>query len=238
MKMTIALILSFGILAGFYSNNQDENIQRNDLEDIVEIANKNNVEIESWMSLSRGKIGQANDVQDMQNQIEQFMSNHDSYKWKSILEEANSHYVWQGQKENEHGIFESIKLKAYKSGEKYEIAITNEAKGNQLTAEQVNWISETFNDSNTFYTISGVMDSKGSQLDKIAEKMVGDANGKAVERLQEKSFVSISAYSKVFESELMTAKKEKINLQVGLRENNENNVIDVTIGTPIITTEY
>lgn len=235
MKMTIALILSFGILAGFFSNN--EATQGNDLGDIKELADKNNVEISSWMALSRGRIGQANDLKDMQHQIEQFMSNHDSYSWKNVLKEDNSHYVWQGKKENEHGIIESIKLKAYKSGGKYEIAVTNEANGKKLTPEQINWVSETFEDSKTFYSISGVMSSK-NKLSLIAEKIVEDAQAKVVEQLQEDAFVSVSAYSKVFESELMTAKQEKINLQVGLRADIENEEIDVTIGTPIITTEY
>ncbi|MEH7235109.1 YwmB family TATA-box binding protein [Bacillus sp. JJ1562] len=236
MKMTIALILSFGILAGFFSNN--EATQGNDLEEIKVLADKNNIEISAWMALSRGKVGQANDVNDMKNQMEQFMSNHDSYSWKKVLEEENSHYVWQGKKENEHGITESIKLKAYKSGEKYEIAITNEAKGTKLTAEQIKWTGESFKDSKTFYSISGVMKSKQNQLDEVAKKIVEDAQAEVVEQLQEKGFVSISAYSKAFESELMTAKQEKMNLQVGLRASVEKDEIDVTIGTPIITTEY
>ncbi|MEH7223284.1 YwmB family TATA-box binding protein [Bacillus sp. JJ1566] len=236
MKLTITLILSVGILAGFFTNN--EATRGNDLEEIKMLAEKNNVEISSWMALSRGKLGQANDVNDMKNQIEVFMSNHDSYSWKKILEEENSHYVWQGQKVNEHGITESIKLKAYKSGEKYEIAITNEAKGTKLTAEQIKWTGESFEDSKTFYSISGVLASKERELVEVVAKMVKDAQAKNVEQLQEEKFVSVSAYSKAFESELMTAEREKINLQIGLRANVEKNEIDVTIGTPIITTEY
>ncbi|MFS0820566.1 YwmB family TATA-box binding protein [Bacillus sp. 1P02SD] len=234
MKMTIALILSFGILAGFFSDN--EATQGNDLGDIKELADKNSVEISSWMALSRSKVGQANDLKEMKHQIEQFMSNHDSYSWKSILEE-DSHYVWQGKKENEHGITESIKLKAYLSGGKYEIAVTNEAIGTKLTAEQINWVSETFEDSKTFYSISGVLSSK-NQLSLVLGELIEDAQAKVVEQLQEDTFVSVSAYSKVFESELMTSEQEKINLQVGLRADIENEEIDVTIGTPIITTEY
>lgn len=236
MKLTITLILSVGILAGFFSNN--EIAQGNDLEDIKILADQNNIEISSWMALSRGKIGQANDVNDMKNQIEQFMSDHDSYNWKNVLEEENSHYVWQGQKENEHGITNSIKLKAYKSGGRYEIAITNEAKGANLTGDQIKWVSEIFKDSKTFYSITGVMSSKQNQLVDVAAKIIEDAQAEAVEQLQEEKFVSVSAYSQTFESELMTAKQEKINLQVGLRANIENDKIDVTIGTPIITTEY
>ncbi len=236
MKMSIVLILSVGILAGFFSNNDATG--GNNLEDIKILADKNNVEIASWMALSRGNVGQANDANDLKNQIEQFMSNHDSYNWKNVLEEENSHYVWQGQKENEQGITESIKLKAYKSGGKYEIAITNEARGTKLTEGQINWISQTFEDSKTFYSITGVMSSKQNKLGDVAAKIVEDAQAKAVEHLQEEKFVSVSAYSDTFESELMTAKQEKINLQIGLRANIENDEIDVTIGTPIITTEY
>ncbi|MEH7382671.1 YwmB family TATA-box binding protein [Bacillus sp. JJ1533] len=235
MKMTIALILSFGILAGFFSNNQAT--QRNDLEEIKILADKNNIEVTAWMALSRGKVGQANDVHDMKNQIEQFMSNHDSYSWKTILEEENSHYVWQGNKTNEYGITESIKLKAYKSSGEYEIAITNEVKGSKLTKEQIQWVSETFEDSKTFYSLSGVMLSS-NKLREVAAGIIEDAEAEAVEQLHEEKFISISAYSKAFESELMTAEQEKINLQIGLRANLESNEIDVTIGTPIITTEY
>ncbi|WP_077620498.1 YwmB family TATA-box binding protein [Bacillus sinesaloumensis] len=236
MKMTIAFILSFGILAGFFSNN--EVVEKNDLEDIKKLADQNDVEIISWMALSRGKIGQANDAKDMLNQVEVFMKNSDSYSWETLLEEKDSHYVWTGQKLNEQGISESIKLKAYKMGEKYEIAITNEAKGNQLTVDQLEWVSKHFNDSKTFYTVSGVMESTEIQLDEVASKFVSDAQAKTVEQLKERSFVSVSAYTTIFDSELLTAKQEKMNLQIGLRMGEDRTKIDVTIGTPIITTEY
>jgi len=236
VKTIVAFILSFGILAGFISDN--EKIQQNDFEEIVELALENNVEIKSWMALSRGKVGQATDLNDLNKQIADFMMNHDTYSWKKILEEENSHYVWLGKKENDNGIMESIKLKAYKSGETYKIAITTEVKGTQISDNQVEWVREKMKDDNTFYTVSGVIGSTDIQLNQVAEKMIKDAQGKTVEQLREKSFVSVSAYSDTIETELMTAKREKMNLQIGLRANEESNKIDVTIGTPIITTEY
>ncbi len=236
--MTIALILSFGILAGFYSNNQDEMINRNDLEDLKVVAENSDVTITSWMALSRSKLGQAKDNDDMKLHVEKIMNEYDTYSWKSILEEENSHYVWQGTRENKLGIAESIKLKAYTSGAKYEIAITHEAKGNELTNDQLEWVSQSFVDADTFYTVSGVSQFNSNQLEEVATSIIAATNGEVVEKLSEKRFVSVSAYSQAFESELLTANQEKINLQVGLRADVEKNKIDITIGTPIITTEY
>jgi hypothetical protein len=56
-----------------------------------------------------------------------------------------------------------------------------------------------------------------------------------IERLQEKTFVSISAYTKTWNNAIYTANK-KMNIQAALRNDGERTII--VLGSPIITMEY
>ncbi|MFT4415597.1 YwmB family TATA-box binding protein [Fredinandcohnia humi] len=237
MKMTIALVLSFSLLAGFYSNNSKEALSQTDIALIKEAVDKNEVTVTSWMAFTRNKISQASNYNDLLKKTRKFMEEHSDFKWRTVLEEEHQ-YVWHGEKTGAHGIREKLKVKAYSTGNQYEIALTHEAKGKSLTDNQLEWISQTFkNDKLTFYTVTGSFQSK-KELQTIADSFVSELGGKAVEQLNEKDFVSVSAYSKGIDSELLTSGNNKINLQIGLRTNTAIDVIDLTIGTPIITTEY
>ncbi|MCL1631264.1 YwmB family TATA-box binding protein [Sporolactobacillus sp. CPB3-1] len=56
-----------------------------------------------------------------------------------------------------------------------------------------------------------------------------------VERLQEKTFVSISAYTKAWNNAIYT-KNKKMNIQAALRNDGDRTII--VLGSPIITVEY
>lgn len=72
----------------------------------------------------------------------------------------------------------------------------------------------------------------------IADNILGGFSAVTVEKLIESNFVSISAYKETWGDYLMTKNQKRFNLQLGLRKNQNANVFDLTIGSPIITQEY
>lgn len=62
-------------------------------------------------------------------------------------------------------------------------------------------------------------------------------NATSVEDLIEPNFVSVSAFTNEWKESIKT-KKHQMNLQVSLRNAGMGEKLTVTVGTPIVTTEY
>lgn len=238
MKIVFSVLVSISLLAGIYTNNQEDNLKINDMTEMKEIVDENNIVITSWKVYQRKELGTANSSEEMMKKITKFKTTYEDYNWELTLAKENHHYVWNGRKrENSSGMTEGMKLTSYVSGGKYEIGLTYEVKGTELNQNHLAWIEKTFNEEeNIFYTIAGNLES--TDIVTLSNEILTSANGEVVEQLNENSFVSISAYSNVFESQLITKNDHPFNMQVGLRVNGETSKIDVTIGTPIITSEY
>ncbi|MCH1626516.1 YwmB family TATA-box binding protein [Ferdinandcohnia quinoae] len=238
MKLAISILVSFGLVIGIYSNDPTESNKINDMIEVKEIADKNKINISSWKVYQRKELDTVNNFTDMKKKTNEIMITYKNYDWELTDEEKNHHYVWNGKKNtNTSGLTEELKLTSYAKGGKYEIGMSYEVRGATLNNSHLDWIEKTFKeDENVFYTISG----KLSEIDiiSVSEKILADSQGEVVEQLTEPSFVSISAFSKAFESELITKDNQKINMQIGLRVDDNPNQIDVTLGTPIITSEY
>lgn len=71
-----------------------------------------------------------------------------------------------------------------------------------------------------------------------ANELVRAFSGVSVEELKEETFVSLSAYTELWEQAIYTGHQHKMNLQVALRTEGLGSKTTVTIGTPIITSEY
>ncbi|MFS0654094.1 YwmB family TATA-box binding protein [Bacillus sp. 179-C3.3 HS] len=74
-------------------------------------------------------------------------------------------------------------------------------------------------------------------LQKKAEMIANEFQAKPVEYLVESNFVSISAYTDKWEQFIMTS-NEKMNVQIAIRSSGMNKKHTITVGTPIVTTEY
>ncbi|WP_010630616.1 YwmB family TATA-box binding protein [Sporolactobacillus vineae] len=72
-------------------------------------------------------------------------------------------------------------------------------------------------------------------LSSRGDRYLNFFNAVPVERLSEKTFVSISAYNAIWNDQIRSGNRP-VNLQVALRDDGQKTVI--TLGTPIITLEY
>ncbi|ARW08634.1 YwmB family TATA-box binding protein [Bacillus atrophaeus] len=89
-----------------------------------------------------------------------------------------------------------------------------------------------------FTCLKGHLDGKMNiVLQKNANQLVKEFKAKPVENVVEPNFVSISAYTDEWNDSIMTP-EHKMNLQVALRSAGMGEKHTVTVGTPIVTTEY
>ncbi|WP_342623874.1 YwmB family TATA-box binding protein [Bacillus subtilis] len=80
-------------------------------------------------------------------------------------------------------------------------------------------------------------DNMNIVLQKKANQLLNEFQARSVEHVVEPNFVSISAFTDEWEEYIMTS-KHKMNLQIALRSAGMGGKHTVTVGTPIVTTEY
>ncbi|MBE0185511.1 MULTISPECIES: YwmB family TATA-box binding protein [Bacillus] len=80
-------------------------------------------------------------------------------------------------------------------------------------------------------------DNMNIVLQKKANQLLNEFQARSVEHVVEPNFVSISAFTDEWEEYIMTS-KHKMNLQIALRSAEMGGKHTVTVGTPIVTTEY
>ena len=65
-------------------------------------------------------------------------------------------------------------------------------------------------------------------------QVLKDLSARAIEQVEERAFVSVSAYNKKWDDALST--NREINVQIAIRSTDNKDTI--VVGTPIITSEY
>ncbi|MBU9710583.1 YwmB family TATA-box binding protein [Evansella tamaricis] len=97
-----------------------------------------------------------------------------------------------------------------------------------------------FETSDIFLRIEGTVTGYDAlTVQRMGQKIVESFSADVVEQLQEETFVSLSARTPHWENGIVT-NGQQMNLQIALREieNGLGGETTVTIGTPLITTEY
>ncbi|NGP44742.1 hypothetical protein G4V62_07150 [Bacillaceae bacterium SIJ1] len=123
----------------------------------------------------------------------------------------------------------------------YELKSSNAEKDRvQAIVKQFASVREKWFSKNT--TIYACLQGQSSAmisgvLSNHAASLLRAFDATPVEMIEEQSFISVSAYNDLWEQHIVVP-SGKMNLQTALRKNRSSGVIDVTIGTPIITVEY
>ncbi|MFC4323580.1 YwmB family TATA-box binding protein [Litchfieldia salsa] len=241
MKIILTISLSVSILFSFYS--QVFGIERYEtLNTLQSIAKENQVEVSQWTIYSRGHVEYVKEQEDVEEYFLQIQKEHPEFTWHQEEEKVDHHFVITGTNEkNKEEINEKMTITAYPYNGQYELSKSYQLTGTRWTEDQQQFVTENygelFSNSEMFYTIRGQLIKKGN-LEQKAEHLVRSYGGKIVEGIYEEDFVSLSAFSKEIDTQTMMNGENEMNLQIGLRTSDALNKVDVTIGTPIITTEY
>ncbi|RYL93988.1 YwmB family TATA-box binding protein [Sporolactobacillus sp. THM19-2] len=175
--------------------------------------------------------------------IEQIREKEPEYAWHM---EKKQHGVisWTGSKEKS-GLKTRVSYMAWPAGKLYRIGIIYQSGAGAFSRPQ--WTEQERNirdDITKIFLSQGHIfscvraysnDKMESGLREAGNDFLRTFSAGATEAFYEKTFVSISAYTRAWNDSINSGNK-KMNIQVALRDDRDRTVI--TVGTPIITQEY
>ncbi|MBT2758781.1 YwmB family TATA-box binding protein [Mesobacillus foraminis] len=212
----------------------------NELLQITDVAKEQNINIQSWAMYIKQPIKEYQKVEDVKKQIEQFKQEYNGFFWDR-QEDKGDHYVITGKRNLPSlNTNEKILLIYFPSGDHYNLSITYDVKGvgwdHQAFDEILRKYQTEIDQFSVFYTIQGHTDLK-SNLKRETDNLLKEFSGQTVELINEPNFISVSASTKRWKNSIPLGNEKDMNLHIAYRNSN-NGITTVTIGTPIITSEY
>lgn len=237
------LLIIFSILLIFLSINFIRNSDHKELYTIAKVIENNNYKIKEWSIYSRKPIGEVKNEKEFYKEANKIKMEKEDYEWTSI-EDVDHHIKIVGVYENTQYLNRII-ITAVKYNESYNLEVANEVKGYQWNPKDINTILAK-NDfpsdgASTFYSINGEanMDIIGEgELAQKAKEVMDDLTAFEVEKLTDDDFVALSGLSTKWENKIALNVNKEMNLQIAMRFHPQDKKINVTVGIPIIITEY
>ncbi|MEJ9150993.1 MULTISPECIES: YwmB family TATA-box binding protein [Bacillus] len=208
-----------------------------EIETLANLAESMNGTISSWSLHTREpiqseKIGQT---------VRKLQAEFSHWAWSKNTNSNESSYSAVSTKGN---IRQTIQIVSNENEQSY---VLYTVEGSDLKKENLSFIHGGFEENYSkifihhplvFSCIKGKFNGKLKEvLSNQVSSMMTALNAKETEALKEDDLYSISAYSKQF-SQSLPLKEKRMNLQIGLREEQLDANTSFVIGTPIITVEY
>lgn len=217
------------------------------LYDIIHVMQHRNISVTHWGLYTKKVGGFIESRKGYVRWIGRLQSELPAFQWTNIMKDYEGNLKITGiHTDKNTNIHERITVLAYPEGNKwgtyfiYEVDSDHWDSRNwqQFSSVFQNRVHRFFDENPTIYTcVSGRPNVKMNfVLLQRAHKLLQAFSAVPVEGLREKTFVSLSAYTDQWKQSIQT-KNHRMNLQVALRTGG-NGATTVTIGTPIITTEY
>lgn len=222
-------------------------VDRNPLDRIEQFSNaltNHQAKVTSWTVYAREERAAVVSNEEWTQLVKKLKKANSQLNWQPLKTEKQV-MGWQGDAQLANGLKTKLSYFAYPSGKGFRTAIAYEADGKSFNRNL--WLVQKrdirrnldriFHGQEQIFSCvkadSGVKIKSG--LINQGETYLKLFSAAPIERLDEKTFVSISAYTKTWNDSIISGKKT-MNLQVALRQDAGRTVI--TLGTPIITQEY
>ncbi|MDE5054154.1 YwmB family TATA-box binding protein [Niallia taxi] len=242
MKKTILMVICFLLLVTITTKETKAFYEDNELSQITKIAVQNNIQVNTWSMYIKEPIKQFTKMSDLDKAVAVYMETEKEFTWSKEQAEKG-YYKIEGQKKSSKlGLKEEkVLITIYSQNNKYNLSITYDIKGKWNESKWpaiYNLYKQKIEDYSVFYTIQGTANIDQS-LYIEASKVMASFSGEEVQSLKEENFISLSAYTKRWENKLSIGNNEYMNLHIAYRATSQStDQVDVTIGTPIITSEY
>ncbi|MCM3718353.1 YwmB family TATA-box binding protein [Fictibacillus phosphorivorans] len=241
--MTITAIL----LIMMVSNGYAKDVQTNEVAHIIDVLKEKGVKPDKWTIYFNGELGFISKGLGYK-QAEELKRDYPEFRW-AASEDESGHYKMIGKfHHKELGLTEKVTIITYPQKEQlssyFIYAVEGPVNTNQNWKEIQRLLDSRIRESvggnpKIFSCVTGTYgDKMVVDLYSQANELVQAFSGVPVEELKEETFVSLSAYTEQWEQAIYTGHQNKMNLQVALRSEGLGSKTTVTIGTPIITSEY
>ncbi|WP_191090575.1 YwmB family TATA-box binding protein [Niallia endozanthoxylica] len=242
MKKIILVIVTLSVVGMVLFNMESAKGKGElDLFKMVSILEGENIIINKWTLHARQDLGNVQ-VQEKMNKLSKAYPNLD---WE--ITEDNEKWEAKAVMAAGNGLNETLQILSAGEGNHMQSYLIYEVTGEGWQKETkeflqravVEKISDIFQGkANIFSCIySEFGDKMNKSLPSRVNHLLQAFDAKAIEKLEENSFVSTTAYSKIF-SETIKGQKEEMNLQLGVRNQGLGGNTTLVVGTPIITVEY
>jgi hypothetical protein len=242
--MTITAILLIFIISSGYAKDD----KTNEVAHIINVLTEKGARPDKWTMYFNGQLGFTSKGLGYLKKAEELKRNYPEFSWVVGKDEAGHDKITGLFQRDELGVTEKVTIITYPQKEQnatyFIYAIEGLVNTNQDWKEIRRLIDDRIQDSvggnpKIFSCVTGTYgDKMVVDLYSQANELVQAFSGTSVEELKEETFVSLSAYTEQWEQAIYTGHQNKMNLQVALRSEGLGSKTTVTIGTPIITSEY
>ncbi|PGX10491.1 YwmB family TATA-box binding protein [Bacillus sp. AFS033286] len=234
LKLKVILIVALSVvlfLVGYREMKPISDEQK--MESMIAALEKNDAKVEKWSWLAR-ETKTISNIHTFQKLLNDVKDKADIQKWE--LEQSPDGYKATSYKKFA-SYEERVVVTWSKENTKENTFIIFEVSGAKWDPKYVRNTNKIFSEKPIIYTcVQGVLNDKiEGVLQNKTNEVLKDFSARAIEQIEERAFVSVSAYNKKWDDALST-NREKINVQIAIRSTNNKDTI--VVGTPIITSEY
>lgn len=240
------ILLVLGIIITYTAIGKETNATNHDqpteqLSQITNTLQKYNIEVDGWQLYSRSLLSNNQTHENAKLEVMGIIKNNPSFRWDN--HDSN---IYTGKLEHTF-MTETITVIITPHNQEYITYLIYQANGDSTVKDSLDFInagvknrhSHLFRKNTKIFTsVTGTIHDKlNFGLNMKAEEILNNFSATKVEELNEETFISFSAYTTLWDTYIETNQK-KMNLQVALRNDGMGGKTTITIGTPIITTEY
>ncbi|PEJ71680.1 hypothetical protein CN888_20005 [Bacillus wiedmannii] len=203
------------------------------MESMIATLEKNDAKVEKWSWLAR-ETKTISNIHMFQKLLNDVKEKANIQKWE--LEQSPDGYKATSYKKFS-SYEERVVVTWSKENTKENTFIIFEVSGAKWDPKYIQKTNKIFSEKPIIYTcVQGVLNDKiEGVLQNKTNQFLKDLSARAIEQIEERAFVSVSAYNKKWDDALST-NREKINVQIAIRSTDNKDTI--VVGTPIITSEY
>lgn len=244
----ISFILSiFGII-GFIvlqaGNKTTVADAKQELVTIASVYNNENILITGWSLYARESLEKISDQKDARSLAKEMQTKLPDWIWTSSTDSDHGEIIATS---TTAGVQEKIKIISTDINGRPNTYILYEVRGQSWNKDTETFLNDALpsrlfdifrGNTRTFSCIEGEINDKiKSALPVYKSELLEAFDAKEIEGLEEESFISVSAYSPLFDKSLSS--EHDMNMQLGLRKTDRLGAkTTLVVGTPIITIEY
>ncbi|MGO4889173.1 YwmB family TATA-box binding protein [Anaerobacillus sp. MEB173] len=219
-----------------------------ELQEIIGVMQEKQVDIDNWTIYTRELLRAKASDKTVDEQLATIKNSAEGFQWEIEADDETEKKHIGTLHHQIANVTETLTFIVHPHKTNYDTYLIYEVNGKDWNEQEwQNFSSLILNRIQTFFDINSpifssvngnVQDTEYSNLDKYANDFVEAFSAQKIEGLNEETFVSLSAYTDDWETSIQS-KEKNINLQIALRSNERlGGRTTVTIGTPIITSEY
>ncbi|OIJ21772.1 hypothetical protein BKP45_03485 [Anaerobacillus alkalidiazotrophicus] len=221
-----------------------------ELNQIVDVMDKHDIELTEWTLYTRGQLNHWTEPGEYEKELKTIQQMLSHFDWEPLKDYPKDQKKAIGTFiHHDIGVTQTLTYIVYPHNKQLHSYLIYEVQGVQtLSEKQLDSLTsvvlfrhqDLFNKNTKIFTCAtgNGSDKLNLGLGEQAELLLKEFSAQKIEALKEETFISISAYTNIWNSSLTTT-EESMNLQLAIRANERlGGETTVTIGTPIITTEY